>query len=962
MLGQTLLTIQITGEGYAVSDMKPEEYAKVGKEWPLSVSEKDVERANKAGVPTTVYPETFDPTVLSEARGLSKNAGYVGIPLIGGTIDLDSNPNLDSYDWRGSYDDIGIVDQMVREDPVAQAIRLAWTLPLLSVQWSVQPASNDPKDIEIAEFVQNCLFEHMRGGWLDFLEQAVQFTWRGLAAFEIVARYDKELGATVIDSLAPRLPWTIDEWQKYPDGRYGFTQFSDPADPPLGRRNTNAYQGATLSPDKLVLFRFQPEGDNPEPMGILRPAYASWRQRRTYLKLEATGYERSAYGIPTCTVDPGANPGDVEQVNIILRELRAGIRAFAMFPKGFNLEWTECPMKADAIRHARVAAGQDMARAALCQFLFTGESAGAYSLIQGQLDHYTMALQQAANSIATTMSQGPHAIIKRLVNWNYSGVTEYPYIQAGEIRVGDPKQLVEAVKTAVDAGVVTPDDQIEAKIRDVLSLPQRVDNAARPIDVDPSTGPGQNAPVEPGDEDEPSDASPPEDPPPSGGEPSTSSRGEQQAKQEEEVLHECNHGTLALDERVKMDIFIEGPNGRDVREVEKCVRYSEVNGVKDEANQAIADTVTEWRNSIIDDYSSSLAEEDSVEEMLLVPIPRTDELEALLIDELREVYNKGKEAVDREIERQEKDPSLRAKIEDGEAQPRMEGDKIELAEIDFSVPAGVKAELKKGLKWHEEGHSGDGLMTATVSWARRMASGDPISRDKAIKMRAWLARHAEDKKGKGFSPGEDGFPSPGRVAWALWGGDAAVSWSAKLVRQIESVEKASDGQPTLPFDLAEPVKAPTPLDDEDESYIDDIDPEEAIANTAANAARDAAERVQRVAISTMQSAGVGGAVPPAAVGFPAVAAALAVLSVGVDFRLAQQMSNLTYGLGRAQELRSSDARRYIYSNLAESRSCGPCEDRDGDTFSAAELPIYATPAVWCVAGPMCNCLVIGLVE
>ena len=48
-----------------------------------------------------------------------------------------------------------------------------------------------------------------------------------------------------------------------------------------------------------------------------------------------------------------------------------------MFPKGFNLEWTECPMKADAIRHARVAAGQDMARAALCQFLFTGESAGA---------------------------------------------------------------------------------------------------------------------------------------------------------------------------------------------------------------------------------------------------------------------------------------------------------------------------------------------------------------------------------------------------------------------------------------------------------------------------------------------------------------------------------------------------------------------------------------------------------
>ena len=848
MLGQTPLTILITGKDVLVSDLSPEEYAKLGKEWPLSVSEKDVEKAQKAGIPQTVYPETFDPTVLAEARGLGQNRGYVGIPLIGGTIDLDHNLNLDSYDWRGSYDDIGIVDQMVREDPVAQAIRLAWTLPLLSVQWSVQPASDDPKSVEIAEFVQNCLFEHMKGGWANFLEQAVQFTWRGLAAFEIVARYDKEIGATVIDNLAPRLPWTIDDWQKYPDGRYGFTQFEDPSDPPLGRTKKNTFQGAVLPPDKLLLFRFQPEGNNPEPMGILRPAYASWRQRRTYLKLEATGYERSAYGIPTCTVEPGANPGDVEQVNIILRELRAGIRAFAMFPKGFNLEWTECPMKADAIRHARVAAGQDMARAALCQFLFTGESAGAYSLIQGQLDHYTMALQQAANTIATTMSQGPHTIIKRLVNWNYSGVTEYPYIQAGEIRVGDPKQLVEAVKTAVDAGVVTPDDQIEAKIRDVLSLPQRVDNAARPIDVDPSTGPGHNAPVEPGDE--PAESSDP-GPPPSGSEPSVSSRGEEQARREEETLHECSGGCnhVALNERIEADIYVEGPRGREVRPVERSVRYSEVGGVKDEANKAIAHTITDWRNDIIDEYTAELTEFDTVDEMMKVPVPRGDELQALLIDELRKVYSKGVEAVERELERQEKDPSLTVEIEEQEVVPEQDGDKVKL----------------------------------------------------------------------------------------------------------------SEAQSCLPFDLAEPVKAPKPAQGQQDTFIDDIDPEEAIFSTAAMAAKEAVERVQRVAINAVQSAGVGGAVPPATVSGPAVAAALAALSVGVDYRLAQQASNLTYGLGRAQGLRASGANRYIYSNLAESQSCDPCMEQDGTVFGEDELDVYAA-LPFCVADAMCNCLVIGLFD
>jgi hypothetical protein len=34
-------------------------------------------------------------------------------------------------------------------------------------------------------------------------------------------------------------------------------------------------------------------------------------------------------------------------------------------------------------------------------------------------------------------------------------------------------------------------------------------------------------------------------------------------------------------------------------------------------------------------------------------------------------------------------------------------------------------------------------------------------------MKAYFARHEIDKQGKGYSPGEDGFPSAGRIAWAL---------------------------------------------------------------------------------------------------------------------------------------------------------------------------------------------------
>ena len=91
----------------------------------------------------------------------------------------------------------------------------------------------------------------------------------------------------------------------------------------------------------------------------------------------------------------------------------------------------------------------------------------------------------------------------------------------------------------------------------------------------------------------------------------------------------------------------------------------------------------------------------------------------------------------------------------------------------LTAPEGVRAELRRGLAWHEEGHSGDGLQPETVAWARRLADGAEITRDKAVKMRAWLARHEADKSGKGFSPGE-GYPSPA-VSRGLFGAAIRLS-------------------------------------------------------------------------------------------------------------------------------------------------------------------------------------------
>ena len=55
-------------------------------------------------------------------------------------------------------------------------------------------------------------------------------------------------------------------------------------------------------------------------------------------------------------------------------------------------------------------------------------------------------------------------------------------------------------------------------------------------------------------------------------------------------------------------------------------------------------------------------------------------------------------------------------------------------------------------------------------------------------MYSFFSRHEVDKQGQGFKVGEEGYPSAGRIAWALWGGDAGFSWSKKKRAQIEREE------------------------------------------------------------------------------------------------------------------------------------------------------------------------------
>lgn len=108
-------------------------------------------------------------------------------------------------------------------------------------------------------------------------------------------------------------------------------------------------------------------------------------------------------------------------------------------------------------------------------------------------------------------------------------------------------------------------------------------------------------------------------------------------------------------------------------------------------------------------------------------------------------------------------------------------------DIDTKPTDAMAAEARRGLKWRAE-NNGNGGTAVGVARARDISNRKNLSPETVRRMHSFFSRHEVDKSAKGFKPGEDGFPSRGRIAWALWGGDAGQSWARARVKQMDAAD------------------------------------------------------------------------------------------------------------------------------------------------------------------------------
>jgi hypothetical protein len=116
--------------------------------------------------------------------------------------------------------------------------------------------------------------------------------------------------------------------------------------------------------------------------------------------------------------------------------------------------------------------------------------------------------------------------------------------------------------------------------------------------------------------------------------------------------------------------------------------------------------------------------------------------------------------------------------------------KIDCEDINLTIPDSVKRMAEIGLRQRRE--EGRGGTSVGLGSARRLAQGGTASPEFVRKVARYFPRHEVDLRAEGANPGEDGYPSNGRIAWNLWGGTPGWVWARSKVRQLDNCTRKFD--------------------------------------------------------------------------------------------------------------------------------------------------------------------------
>lgn len=393
---------------------------------------------------------------MGEQRPSPDELGATGTTCFAGSL-AEEEYNVDLRGSKG----IAIYDKMYRSDARVKFALSVCELPLRAAKWSIEPASDDQRDVEIAQALEANLFSGMTITWDSFLHHVLMMLRFGFMPFEKV--WEVVDGQVRYRKLAPRLPKTLSEWKlDATGGLQGIVQYAWRGD---------RYDFITIPVEKLLVFTNEKEGSNFEGTSLLRSAYKHWYYKDNFYRIDGIAAERHSVGVPKFKHPTNADETAKKNLEAIGERLYAQEQQYVRLAEGYDMTIEGLTGTIRDILPSIQHHDKKIAEAVLADFIeLGGADRGSWALSRDKSSFFLMALGAVATNITDTMNA---YALKPWVDYNYAGIKAYPKLAVGNLETRDVAGYAQAVMNLLNAGGLTAGDEVEGAMRDLLHLPPK---------------------------------------------------------------------------------------------------------------------------------------------------------------------------------------------------------------------------------------------------------------------------------------------------------------------------------------------------------------------------------------------------------------------------------------------------------------------------------------------------------
>lgn len=423
------------------------------------------------------------------ATGVSGVDGSWYLDALHGSFDVGGYDDQPQLSGRNKY---GVYREMRQGDPAIRSLEWLFKLPIRRAKWGIEPASDDPLDLIVADFYgwQFGLPVSAQGArkhgigklsqtWDSSISQALLSLAYGAQGEELVWADPEEWidadGDThlliPLSRLAPRMASTIIRMD---------------VDPRTGDIVTveQDLPGTTPIPgDKLAWYVTEPEGAGKWGTSLLRPCYGPWLLKKGLSVAAAIGWDRFAAGTPLIRYPQGGGQAAKAEAERIGRNYRVHERGWVALEGAAGDGWDfEIKSGAQSLQDPTPllrAYDHQIAMAGLQQFSNLGNTETGSRAVGAVLAD---AFYLAADAVAQELAQARmRQVMQRIHDLNFPKGVPLPTLTVMGIEPDDIERLGRVLYDLSQAGLSFDDPDTQNDIRDRISMRHLPDNVAEAL-------------------------------------------------------------------------------------------------------------------------------------------------------------------------------------------------------------------------------------------------------------------------------------------------------------------------------------------------------------------------------------------------------------------------------------------------------------------------------------------------